>query len=104
MKRALDLNMDVAEALRDMACVQSSRGRQRGYTLAANAIRNLEAPLDQLVAETGAVLHIPQVGPASARIIAEVMATGRSLTVERAWRRALRGTRSSDAGRAARTS
>ena len=83
MKRALDLNMNVAAALRDMAAVQTSRGRQRGYMLAANAIRDLDEALDQLVADPDAVLRIPQVGPSSARIIAEVMATGRSLTVER---------------------
>jgi histidinol phosphatase-like PHP family hydrolase len=79
-----DINAIVAGLLSDMAAVQESRQRQWGYRRAATAIRWLETPLEAMVQADGALSRIPNIGPASTRIILEVLATGASPTVERA--------------------
>ena len=79
-----DINAVVAGALQDMAWAQSSRQRLWGYKQAARAIRNLDEPLDQLVLPDGMLPRIPHIGPASSRIIHEILEHGQSAIVERA--------------------
>jgi putative hydrolase len=79
----VDINLAVAGWLSDLARVQTSRQRQWGYKQAAAAIRSLDEPLDALVAPDGGLRKIPRIGPASTRVILEVLHTGRSETVER---------------------
>jgi len=55
-----------------------------GYKRAAAAIFALEQPLTDMIEEAGALPRIAGIGPASARVIAEVLDSGGSPTVERA--------------------
>jgi histidinol phosphatase-like PHP family hydrolase len=55
-----------------------------GYKRAAAAILDLEKPLPDLVRAEGRLPKISGIGPASARVIQEVLDTGGSPTVERA--------------------
>ncbi len=79
-----DLNMVVAGLLSDLAIVHTSEQRKWGYKRAASAIRGLDVPLPSLVAPDGTLPRIHGIGPASTRVITEVLATGTSPTVERA--------------------
>jgi putative hydrolase len=79
-----DVNSIVAGLLRDMATAQESRQRQWGYKQAAKAIRWLDTPLDTLIRADGTLPRISHIGPASSRIILEVLDSGQSATVERA--------------------
>lgn len=79
-----DTNAKVSALLRDLAAVQSSQQRKWGYRRAAQAISTLNEPLESLVQPDGTIRKIPNVGPASLRIIQEFLATGRSETVESA--------------------
>jgi histidinol phosphatase-like PHP family hydrolase len=78
-----DVNFAVAGFLRDMALAQTSEQKMFGYKRASAAVLSLEEPLTALV-DDGAVRKIPGVGPASTRIILEVLATGGSDIVEQA--------------------
>jgi histidinol phosphatase-like PHP family hydrolase len=79
----VDINAAVVAALRDLSAVQSSTQSRWGYKRAASAIRRLEQPLTALI--QGATLpRIHGIGPASTRIILEVLEHGVSPTVERA--------------------
>ena len=80
---SLDINGIVSAALRDFAAIQRSTQSRWGYKGAAAAVRRLERPLSELV-EAGALPRIPGVGPASTRIILEVLEHGFSPTVEQA--------------------
>ncbi len=77
-----DLNELVAGALRDMSALQDVPAKQRAYAQAAAAIRELAHPIRQLVRPDGTLDAIPRVGPSSARVILEVLTSGRSDTVE----------------------
>jgi histidinol phosphatase-like PHP family hydrolase len=78
-----DTNGLVAALLRDLAAAQTSAHKRWGYKRAAAAVRNLDVPIETLVQPDGALCKIPHVGPSSTRIILEVLATGRSDSVER---------------------
>jgi histidinol phosphatase-like PHP family hydrolase len=78
-----DINGIVSAALREFAVVQRSPQSRWGYKGAAAAIRRLERPLPELL-DAGALPRIHGVGPASARIILEVLKHGFSPTVEQA--------------------
>ena len=80
----VDTNGLIASLLRDMATVQTSQQSRWGYKRAAAAIRNLEEPIESLVRPDGTLRKIANIGPSSARVIQEVLRTGRSETVERA--------------------
>jgi putative hydrolase len=80
----VDTNGLIASLLRDMASVQSSQQSRWGYKRAAAAIRNLEEPIESLMQPDGTLRKIANIGPSSARVILEVLRTGRSETVERA--------------------
>jgi putative hydrolase len=82
--RVKDINADVGGYLRDLASIQTDRQKSFGYKRAAAAILSLEHPLTALVDAHGVLPKISGIGPASARVIAEVLASGVSPTVERA--------------------
>jgi histidinol phosphatase-like PHP family hydrolase len=80
----MDLNGRIAALLRDFAAVQPSKQRMWGYKRAAAAILDLDEPIESLVQPDGTLRKIPNVGPASTRIILEVLNTGTSPTIEEA--------------------
>ncbi len=79
-----DVNAVIGGYLRDMASAQTSEQKSFGYRRAANAVLALESALTTLVESEGGLPRIAGIGPASARIIQEILETGRSPTVERA--------------------
>ena len=79
-----DTNMVVAGLLSDLAFIQDSKQRQFGYKQAAQAIRWLDEPVEALRLPDGSLRRVPRIGPASTRVILEVLATGSSPTVEAA--------------------
>jgi putative hydrolase len=79
-----DVNAVVGGYLRDLAFAQSSPQKQFGYKRAANAILSLDTALTDLVGPDGVLPRIPGIGPASTRVIREILATGGSPTVEHA--------------------
>jgi histidinol phosphatase-like PHP family hydrolase len=80
----LDVNAHVGELLRDLAFVQTSKQKQFGYKRASAAVLSLEEQLPALLRPNRTLDKISGVGPASTRIILEVLETGGSATVERA--------------------
>lgn len=82
--RSSDINGRVAAALRDLAAVQVSTQKAWGYKRAAAAILDLDAPLDALRLPDGSLPRIKHVGPSSLRVVLEILATGRSSTVDEA--------------------
>ncbi len=80
----VDRNMHIAGALQDMARAQRSRERRWGYSQAADAIRSLERDIDAYVGAGGALERIPHVGPASTRIVLQMLDAGESAIVEAA--------------------
>jgi putative hydrolase len=81
---ASDVNAIVGGYLRDLAFAQVSKQKMFGYKRAANAILALDVPLTELIEPDGALPRIAGIGPASTRVIREVLETGESATVERA--------------------
>jgi putative hydrolase len=79
-----DTNSVVAGLLRDLAVTQRAPHSQWGYKRAAATILSLDVPIESLVNPDGTLQRIRNVGPASARVILEVLRDGSSETVERA--------------------
>jgi histidinol phosphatase-like PHP family hydrolase len=79
-----DVNAVVAGYLRDLASVQPTEPQMFGYRRASSAILRLETALSDLRDAAGVLPRIAGIGPASARVIHEVLDTGGSPTVERA--------------------
>jgi putative hydrolase len=79
-----DINAVVGSFLRDVAYVQPSQPQMFGYKRAAAAILSLDTPLTDLMQADGSLPRISGIGPASTRIIREVIETGASPTVEEA--------------------
>jgi putative hydrolase len=79
-----DTNITIAGLLGDLALVQTSEQRKFGYKQAARAIRALDEPIETLRQDDGTLRRIPRIGPASTRIIMEVLETGSSPTVDEA--------------------
>ena len=79
-----DVNAVVGGYLRDLAFAQSSQQKMFGYKRAAAAILALDLPLTDLVGSDGALPRIAGIGPASTRVIHEILHTGESPTVEHA--------------------
>jgi histidinol phosphatase-like PHP family hydrolase len=79
-----DINAVVGGYLRDLASIQTDRQKGFGYKRAAAAILSLEQPLTALVDARGVLQKISGIGPASARVIAEVLDGGVSPAVEHA--------------------
>ena len=80
----VDINTQVSGALRDLAAVQSSPQSRWGYKRAASSIARLEQSITDLIGPDGSLARIRHVGPASTRVIVEVVQSGRSETVDRA--------------------
>jgi histidinol phosphatase-like PHP family hydrolase len=78
----MDMNTRIAALLRDFAAVQPSKQRMWGYKRAASAVLALEQPIETLLNPDGTLQRIPNIGPASTRIILEVLSTGGSPTIE----------------------
>jgi histidinol phosphatase-like PHP family hydrolase len=81
---AVDVNAVVGGLLRDLAFAQPTQPQMFGYKRAAAAIFALEQPLTEMIEQAGALPKIAGIGPGSARVIAEVLESGGSSTVERA--------------------
>jgi histidinol phosphatase-like PHP family hydrolase len=77
-----DTNAIIAGLLRDLAFAQTSEQKMFGYKRAAAAVAALTEPLDELVNNQGELPRITGIGPASTRIIREVLTTGASPTVD----------------------
>ena len=77
-----DINALVGGYLRDLAFAQSSQPKMFGYKRAAAAILALDVPLTDLVDADGNVPRIAGIGPASTRVIREILAAGESTIVE----------------------
>src|SRR5687767_14051823 len=80
---APDLNMTAAGLLHDMAALQGNQRSQLGYKRAAKAVIGLPMLVSDLV-EAGTLCDVPYIGPSSARVIDELVATGGSPAVEAA--------------------
>ncbi|MEO6213891.1 MAG: hypothetical protein ABIP65_09725 [Vicinamibacterales bacterium] len=78
-----DLNLEAAGLLFDMAALQPTPRSQFGYKRAAKAILFLSVPVADIV-RAGSLREVPYVGPASARIITELLDCGNSPTVDTA--------------------
>jgi putative hydrolase len=83
-ERYADVNAVAGGLLRDLAFVQTSPQRAFGYKRAAAAIFALDEPLTRFLQPGRTLRKIPGIGPASTRVILEVLATGTSPTVEQA--------------------
>jgi len=79
-----DINAIVGGLLRDLAFAQTSEPKMFGYKRAASAVLALEQPLAALLRPDRTLPRIPGIGPASTRVILEVLDTGTSQTVEQA--------------------
>jgi histidinol phosphatase-like PHP family hydrolase len=79
-----DVNSEVAGWLRDLAFVQSSPHSRWGYKRAASAVMYLPVPIDTLLNPDGTLRKIAHIGPASTRVILEVLQGGASPTVDAA--------------------
>ncbi len=79
-----DVNSEVAGWLRDLAFVQKSTQSRWGYKRAASAVMHLPVQIDTLLNPDGTLQKIPSIGPASTRIILEVLRTGGSPIVDQA--------------------
>src|SRR4051812_14916803 len=80
--RYADVNAVVGGLLRDMAFAQTSDDKMFGYKRAASAVLALEQPLTTLLRPDGTFARIASIGPASTRIMLEILDTGTSRTVE----------------------
>ena len=83
-RRFEDVNAVAAGFLRDLAYAQAPGPRMFGYKRAAASILALDEPLTSLVLPGRRLAKIPGIGPASERVILEVLDSGSSPTVERA--------------------
>ena len=83
VRRHADVNAVVGGYLRDLAFAQPSPQKMYGYKRAAAAIFALDIPLTALIDSTGRLPKISGIGPASTRVIHEVLDTGASPTAER---------------------
>jgi histidinol phosphatase-like PHP family hydrolase len=83
-KPGADTNGTIAALLRDLAAVQKSTQSGWGYKRAASTILGLDEPIESYLQPDGTLNKIPNIGPASARVILEVLESGSSPTVERA--------------------
>ena len=88
-----DVTSEVAGWLRDLAFVQKSTQSRWGYKRAASAVMYLPVPIDTLLNPDGTLQKIPSIGPASTRVILEVLRDGTSPTVDKAIEAAEKKTR-----------
>jgi len=79
-----DTNGVIAALLRDLASVQTSTQSKWGYKRAAASVLALDEPIESYLQADGTLRKIANIGPASSRVILEVLQSGSSPTVERA--------------------
>jgi histidinol phosphatase-like PHP family hydrolase len=79
-----DVNVEVAGWLRDLAFAQSSAQKRWGYKRAAQAVLSLPVQIDSLLDANGTLQKVHGIGPASTRVIIEVLRDGASAIVDRA--------------------
>jgi putative hydrolase len=84
LRRFADVNAVAAGFLRDLAYAQTSEPKMFGYKRAAAAVLALEEPLTSLTLPGRRLARIPGIGPASERVILEVLESGTSPTAEAA--------------------
>ncbi len=77
-----DTNLEIAGVLADLAYAQPSPQKRGGYTQAASAIRDLDRPVERLVRADRTLDRIVGIGPASTRVILDVLEHGYSPLVE----------------------
>jgi histidinol phosphatase-like PHP family hydrolase len=82
--KLVDTNGIIAALLRDLAAVQESTQAGWGYKRAAASVLDLDQPIESFIEPDGTLRKIPNIGPKSARVVLEVIQTGKSATVERA--------------------
>jgi histidinol phosphatase-like PHP family hydrolase len=80
----MDYNAVIGGLLRDLAFAQTSPSKMLGYKRAAAAVLSLEQSLATLAGQDTVLPKIAGIGPASTRVIREVLQTGASATVEQA--------------------
>jgi histidinol phosphatase-like PHP family hydrolase len=78
-----DTNARVSAALRELAAVQTSRFKTQAFKRAAAAVLGLDRPIETFIGPGGLLSPIDGVGPASARVILDVLRTGASPRVDR---------------------
>jgi putative hydrolase len=83
-RRFADVNAVAAGYLRDLAYAQTSQEKMFGYKRAAAAVLALDEPLTSLVGPGRRLARIPGIGPASERVILEVLEGGTSPTADEA--------------------
>ena len=79
-----DVNADIYGLLRDLAAIQTAKSKEFGYKRAAAAVWSLDEPLDRLREQHGEVPRIRVLGPATLRVVNEVLDQGHSPTVDAA--------------------
>jgi putative hydrolase len=84
LRRFADVNAVAAGFLRDLAYAQTSEPKMFGYKRAAAAVLALEQPLTSLISPGGRLARISGIGPASERVILEVLDSGTSPTADAA--------------------
>jgi histidinol phosphatase-like PHP family hydrolase len=85
-----DLNLEAAGLLYDMAALQGTERSQLGYKRAARTIVGLPVSIADLVA-AASLREIPFIGPATTRIITELVEQGHSPTVAAAIAKSAKG-------------
>jgi len=78
-----DTNLDAASLLYDMAALPDSERNGLGYKRAARAVARLAESVVELV-RSNALREVPDIGPSSAAIVAELVEHGHSPTVDAA--------------------
>ncbi len=78
-----DLNATISAALRELASAQTLTFKARVFRRAAAAVLALDQPIDRLIGPDGRVPEVPGIGPASWRVIQDMLRTGISERVER---------------------
>lgn len=78
-----DLNATISAALRELASAQTLTFKARVFRRAAAAVLALDVPIDQLVGPGVRVPEVEGIGPASWKVILELLRTGKSERVDR---------------------
>jgi histidinol phosphatase-like PHP family hydrolase len=78
-----DINAEISSTLRALAAAQTLTFKAKVFKRAAAAVLALDRPLDQLVGPNGDLPDIANVGPASRKVILEILRTGTSERMER---------------------
>ncbi len=78
-----DLNATISAALRELASAQTLTFKARVFRRAAAAVLALDVPIDELVQPDGSVPEVAGIGPASWKVIVDLLRTGKSDRVDR---------------------